>query len=275
MPTWAEQEAEHAAEREERLRDGHQSSAIRTKGAVFIRETGQKLPPYILAQRENKRRARQAAQRKKYDAEQDIVAQSQKAMLLIDLRKQGLAEDEAARMAEETYKKNMLMDKSTEQLQNELRINDEAMRIFNAWDDDADGQLNPAELRQALALAGFNTNTDLVEEIMDEFDTDGDGMMDIDEFKIMMHVLYRGQRRKGFVDNMKVSCQPQELRRGSRCFAPSRGPAPTCHLCVLVQTLFFRYCLLLCRCGAHAAAAAAAARPSSGRTRTPSTGTKC
>jgi Ca2+-binding EF-hand superfamily protein len=86
--------------------------------------------------------------------------------------------------------------------------------------------LSPAELRQALALAGFNTvrfhfitcihtpymyiiplhtamrihkyqGTDFVEEIMEEFDTDGDGMMDVDEFRVMLHVLYTGQRSKG------------------------------------------------------------------------------
>jgi Ca2+-binding EF-hand superfamily protein len=67
----------------------------------------------------------------------------------------------------------------------------------------SDGQLNPAELRQALALAGFNTNTDLVEEITDEFDTNGDGMIDMDEFKIMLHVLYKGARRRGVFDNVK------------------------------------------------------------------------
>jgi hypothetical protein len=38
---------------------------------------------------------------------------------------------------------------------------------------------------------------------MDEFDTDGDGMMDIDEFKVMMHVLYTGQRKKGIFDTIK------------------------------------------------------------------------
>lgn len=45
--------------------------------------------------------------------------------------------------------------------------------------------------------------TDYVENIMDEFDTDGDGMMDIDEFKVMMHVLYTGQRKKGIFDTLR------------------------------------------------------------------------
>ena len=38
---------------------------------------------------------------------------------------------------------------------------------------------------------------------MDEFDTGGDGMIDMDEFKIMLHVLYKGARRRGLFDNVK------------------------------------------------------------------------
>lgn len=42
---------------------------------------------------------------------------------------------------------------------------------------------------------------------MEEFDTDGDGMMDIDEFRVMLHVLYTGQRSKG-VFGMLASLLP-------------------------------------------------------------------
>ena len=66
--------------------------------------------------------------------------------------------------------------------------------------EDGDGTLSPAELRQALALAGFNTQTNFVEEIMEEFDTDGDGFIDKDEFQVMMHALYTGERSgRGFL----------------------------------------------------------------------------
>ena len=136
MPTWAEIdkiESSLIAERKEDNRNG-----IRTKGAVFIRQPGQKLPPYLQAQKENKRRSKEAAEKKKYEAEQDAVAQAQKAMLLMDLRKQGVRAEDAEKEAEAIYKKNIdsLANKSLEVMQNESRINDEATRIFNAWDDD-------------------------------------------------------------------------------------------------------------------------------------------
>ena len=70
--------------------------------------------------------------------------------------------------------------------------------------EDGDGTLSPAELRQALALAGFNTQTNFVEEIMEEFDTDGDGFIDKDEFQVMMHALYTGERSgRGFLQQLK------------------------------------------------------------------------
>jgi hypothetical protein len=136
MPTWAEIdkiESSLTAERKEDNRNG-----IRTKGAVFIRQPGQKLPPYLQAQKENKRRSKEAVEKKKYEAEQDAVAQAQKAMLLMDLRKQGVRAEDAEKEAEAIYKKNIdsLANKSLEAMQNESRINDEATRIFNAWDDD-------------------------------------------------------------------------------------------------------------------------------------------
>jgi len=203
MPTW--DELDQQAEVREAARQEKNRAGVRTAGACFIRQPGQKLPPVLAAKRENRRRKKQAAEMRRHAAEQDVVAKSQKALLLMDLRLQGIAEEEAERVAEETYKKQLAVQKSSEQMRNEMRINDEATRIFNAWDDDGDGQLNPAELRQALALAGFNTGTSFVEDIMDEFDTDGDGMMDLDEFKIMMHVLYAGERKRGWAESLRLA----------------------------------------------------------------------
>lgn len=135
MPTWAELDKLQETLSAERKEDNHKG--IRTKGSVFIRQPGQKLPPYLQAQRENKRRAKVAVEKKKYEAEQDAVAQAQKAMLLMDLRKQGVREEEAEKEAEAMYKKNMASQtKTLQEMQNEARINDEATRIFNAWDDD-------------------------------------------------------------------------------------------------------------------------------------------
>ena len=68
---------------------------------------------------------------------------------------------------------------------------------------DNDGSLSPAELRQALALAGFNTQTTFVEEIMQEFDTDGDGFIDKGEFQVMMHALYTGARNRSAFAQLK------------------------------------------------------------------------
>jgi hypothetical protein len=165
MPTW--DELNQRAEVKEEERQAKNRVGVRKMGACYIRQPGEKLPPVLAAKRENRSRKKKAGEMRQYAAEQDVVAKSQKAMLLMDLRRQGIAEEEAERVAEETYKKQLAVQKSSGQMKNEMRINDEATRIFNAWDDDADGQLNPAELRQALALAGFNTDTSFVEEILD------------------------------------------------------------------------------------------------------------
>jgi len=196
---------QRAEEVEVTKKDNHKG--IRAKGAVFIREPGKKLPPYIQAQKNKKRMMKVAEEEKAYSKHQEASAQGQRAMVLMDLKKQGIEGGEAERIAEEKYQESMGVRKSRAQKESEMRVNTEAEKIFAAWDDDGDGSLNPAELRQALTLAGFNTGTDYVEVIMDEFDTDGDGMMDLDEFKVMMHVLYTGQRKKGLFDTFKALFQ--------------------------------------------------------------------
>jgi hypothetical protein len=155
MPTMYELSQQQAQEVEVVKKDNH--SGIRSKGAVFIREPGKKLPPYIQAQKNKKRAARQAEEDKAYRKHQEASAQGQRAMILMELKKQGIEGEEAERIAEEKYQESMGVRKTKAQKEFEMRVNTEAEKIFTAWDDDGDGSLNPAELRQALTLAGFNT----------------------------------------------------------------------------------------------------------------------
>ena len=155
MPTMYELSQQQAQEVEVVKKDNH--SGIRSKGAVFIREPGKKLPPYIQAQKNKKRAARQAEEDKAYRKHQEASAQGQRAMILMELKKQGIEGEEAERIAEEKYQESIGVRKTKAQKEFEMRVNTEAEKIFTAWDDDGDGSLNPAELRQALTLAGFNT----------------------------------------------------------------------------------------------------------------------
>ncbi len=64
MPTMYELSQQRAEEVEVTKKENHKG--IRAKGAVFIREPGKKLPPYIQAQKNKKRRMKVAEEEKAY-----------------------------------------------------------------------------------------------------------------------------------------------------------------------------------------------------------------
>ena len=59
-------------------------------------------------------------------------------------------------------------------------------RLFSIGDKDGDGYLNRAELKYLLTSSGFRLNFSSVEEVLETCDSDGDGMIDFDEFVHMM-----------------------------------------------------------------------------------------
>ncbi len=134
MPTWDEIE-DDLRKLEERVRDRkRQPDTLRTRGAVFIRRTGEKAPPYIAARKENKLRKQQAKLEREHAQHQTAVAQAQLATLKMELKRQGKTEEEADKLANDAINGVPVERKSKAQLDNERRVNLEAAKIFDAWD---------------------------------------------------------------------------------------------------------------------------------------------
>lgn len=54
--------------------------------------------------------------------------------------------------------------------------------FFEQWDEDKSGGISPEEIRLGLKKMGMDVNNDYINKIMSESDTDGDGLIDYDEF---------------------------------------------------------------------------------------------
>lgn len=133
MPTWAEGDKIQAEAAEKRKKSNHKG--IRTKGAVFIRNQGQQLAPVHAAEKENRRLRRTLKQRQREAEAANVVAKSKKAMMILDLKKDGVPEYEAMAIAEQTFNEQAQVAKTQEQKEIEVRVNEEATNIFAAWDD--------------------------------------------------------------------------------------------------------------------------------------------
>jgi len=68
--------------------------------------------------------------------------------------------------------------------QSQLDKEDNMVRAFAAFDVDGDGSITKEELVKGLAAAGITG--DEIDGIVAEADTDGDGLIDYDEFCVMM-----------------------------------------------------------------------------------------
>jgi membrane carboxypeptidase/penicillin-binding protein len=133
MPTWAEADEQKKVSDEKRKKANHRG--LRTKGAVFIRNPGQDLAPVHAAEKENRRLKRTLKQREKEAEAANVVAKSKKAMMILELKKDGVPEYEAIAIAEQTFKDQAQIPKTKEQIEVEVRVNEEAKSIFAAWDD--------------------------------------------------------------------------------------------------------------------------------------------
>lgn len=58
---------------------------------------------------------------------------------------------------------------------------------FDAFDEDGGGTIENAELKAVLQKCGMAVSDAQVNEMIKEFDTDGDGVLDFGEFLMMMH----------------------------------------------------------------------------------------
>ena len=74
----------------------------------------------------------------------------------------------------------MYDDYITEQQKNELQV------VFDQFDKDKDGKISGKELENAMVSMGQNPTEDEINEMMKEVDLNQDGLIDFDEFMILM-----------------------------------------------------------------------------------------
>ena len=135
MPTWAEADAEAMERAEIQQQKNHGQNSLRTRGAAFIRVPGQKRAPYIQARRNRKRAAQIEAEEQAFAETQKASAQAARAEVLRNAKKDGLTEAAAERLANQQFAEAMGTRKSKREKDIEQKVNDEAMKIFDAWDD--------------------------------------------------------------------------------------------------------------------------------------------
>jgi len=84
----------------------------------------------------------------------------------------------------------------------EAEIND----AFKLFDKDGSGNIDFYELRDAMRALGLNMTKDEVKELMMKIDTDNNGFIDQNEFRILM------------IDKLKGRDQEEELRKAFRVY---------------------------------------------------------
>ncbi|CAF1222029.1 unnamed protein product, partial [Didymodactylos carnosus] len=85
-------------------------------------------------------------------------------------------------------------------------INQQLQDAFNLFDTDKSRTISSTELKQVLVALNFKPTEQLIRKIMKEMDTDGDGVIEFDEFVRVMGGVYE---RKFSND---------EMRRAFQCF---------------------------------------------------------
>ena len=84
---------------------------------------------------------------------------------------------------------------------------------FDAFDEDGGGTIENNELKSVLRGCGMSVTDKQVDEMIKEFDTDGNGVLDFDEFLAMM---YRLQAEPSPTEMRKAVFEVREGARGGR-----------------------------------------------------------
>jgi Ca2+-binding EF-hand superfamily protein len=58
--------------------------------------------------------------------------------------------------------------------------------LFNRFDENGDGKISPAELRQCMEAIGENALAKFAEKVVDILDTDQDGLLGFDSFVMLL-----------------------------------------------------------------------------------------
>lgn len=85
---------------------------------------------------------------------------------------------------------------------------------FDSFDEDGGGSISTGELKNVLEKCGVQVSDSQVKDMVTEFDADGDGELDFQEFITMMHRLTSGPTEKDIRKVIfEVSAKDDELSR--------------------------------------------------------------
>lgn len=86
--------------------------------------------------------------------------------------------------------------------------------MFCHFDSDGDGKISALELRAFFASIGEHLSHEDAKGVIDELDTDGDEMLDFDDFLRLM------KRESDEEDDLKKAFEMFELQKGDGCITP-------------------------------------------------------
>ncbi|XP_008802268.1 probable calcium-binding protein CML41 [Phoenix dactylifera] len=86
---------------------------------------------------------------------------------------------------------------------------------FRHFDVDDDGKISSDELTAFLAWAGEDVNPDEAKRVIEDFDSDGDGLMDYYDFVRLME-----RDNDGGDEDLRKAFEMFELEKGSGCITP-------------------------------------------------------
>ncbi|KAJ0964980.1 hypothetical protein J5N97_026118 [Dioscorea zingiberensis] len=88
-------------------------------------------------------------------------------------------------------------------------------RVFNYFDEDGDGKISPAELRNCMRTVGEELSTEDAEALVVSTDSDGDGLLGFEDFVKLVDV--EGEEEKG--RNLREAFKMYEME-GRGCITP-------------------------------------------------------
>ncbi|GKU94607.1 hypothetical protein SLEP1_g8072 [Rubroshorea leprosula] len=91
---------------------------------------------------------------------------------------------------------------------------DELKEVFRRFDSDGDGKISALELRAFFASVGEYMSHEDAQGVIEELDTDGDDMLDFDDFLRLM------KRESNNEEDLKKAFEMFELEKGDGCITP-------------------------------------------------------
>ncbi|KAK9285958.1 hypothetical protein L1049_025160 [Liquidambar formosana] len=90
---------------------------------------------------------------------------------------------------------------------------DELKDVFRCFDGNGDGKISALELRKYFASIGEFMSHEEAQGMIDDFDTDKDGLLDFTDFVRVM-------KRKDGDEDLRLAFEMFEVKKGSGCITP-------------------------------------------------------